>query len=85
MFTCWCPCAQAENHEYLEGRYGELIFNDTTVQLGDVVVGAWVVRQRYDDAGDTGPCSASGRSRRVLLSMQLQSFGRECNSLVGCG
>ena len=38
--------SKAQNHEYIEGRFGELIFNDTTVQLHAINVGAWVVRMR---------------------------------------
>ena len=36
-----------QNHEYLEGRFGELIFNDSSVTAADVKIGAWVARQRY--------------------------------------
>jgi hypothetical protein len=40
--------AYAENHEYITGRYGELVFNDSSVTASDVVIGAWVVNSRYD-------------------------------------
>ena len=43
--------AVAENHEYIVGRFGELIFNDTSVNVSDIVnIGALTVQQVYDES-----------------------------------
>eukprot|EP01050_Picozoa_sp_SAG11_P018783 SAG11_NODE_2894_length_2858_cov_1.730700_2_plen_818_part_00 len=39
--------AKAQNHEYIEGRYAEVLFNDTSVQPSQVTLGAFQVKARY--------------------------------------
>jgi len=52
--------AQAQNHEYIEGRYGELLFNDTGADAAShLSVSAWVVRQRYSRAAAANMTSSS--------------------------
>ena len=39
--------AKAQNHEYIEGRYAEVVFNDSSVQASQVTLGAFQVKARY--------------------------------------
>lgn len=61
--------AKAQNHEYIQGRYGELIFNDTSISIADITVGAWVVRQRY---GLPTPAAEGGGRGAAMSSSNAQ-------------
>ena len=39
--------AKAQNHEYIEGRYAEILFNDSSIQPSQVSLGAFQVKARY--------------------------------------
>jgi len=42
--------ATIRNHEYIEGRYGELFFNETDVSIDSLTLGAWTVKASYNKA-----------------------------------
>ena len=78
--------SEAQNHEYIVGRFGELIFNDTSVKLEDVEVSAWVVRQRYgqdlpaSEGGGKG-ASMSSSSAELDAVFELTRYTSEATSL----
>ena len=39
--------ARAQNHEYIEGRYAEVVFNDSSIQPTQVTLSAVQVKARY--------------------------------------
>ena len=39
--------AKAQNHEYIEGRYAEVVFNDSSIQPSQVTLSAFQVKARY--------------------------------------
>ena len=38
--------AKAQNHEYIEGRFAEVVFNDSSIQPSQVTLSAFVVSIR---------------------------------------
>lgn len=76
VWTLAAGKAKVQNHEYIEGRYGELIFNDSSVALSDVQVGAWVVRQRYDTAA-----SMTSSDPRLDKVWEMTRYTSEATSL----
>jgi alpha-L-rhamnosidase len=65
-----------QNHEYIEGRFGELIFNDTSITSADFSVGAWVVRQRYQN-----PASMNSSNEHLNAVFELCRYTSEATSL----
>ena len=65
-----------QNHEYIEGRFGELIFNDTSVTPADFQVGAWVVRQRYEN-----PAVMNSSDDKLNAVFELCRYTSEATSL----
>ena len=39
--------AKAQNHEYIEGRFAEVLFNDSSIQPSQVTLSAFQVKARY--------------------------------------
>ena len=64
-----------QNHEYIEGRFGELIFNDT-ITSADFSVGAWVVRQRYEN-----PAAMNSSDEHLNAVFELCRYTSEATSL----
>ena len=62
--------ARAQNHEYITGRYAEVVFNDTSIQASQVTLGAFQVKARY--------------SSTDLATMASSHPGREYNDAVSC-
>lgn len=65
-----------QNHEYIEGRFGELLFNDTAITSADFSVGAWVVRQRYEH-----PAAMNSSNKNLNAVFELCRYTSEATSL----
>jgi hypothetical protein len=60
--------AKAQNHEYIEGRFAEVRFNDTSVQPSQVTLGAVVVKARYSRT-DAATMASSHRGLDAVWEM----------------